>query len=115
MTCTAIEPCSCGCGQHAAAGNITQLDSRRRPLGAPITELLDSAAEMLDLVGMTALADAVRDARRQHGRLPGTVKASLGDHELVVEQLKLKIANGTPGTADYVFARDLLSCIGPIA
>ena len=97
MTCTPID-----------------LGERRRTVFAPLPELLDSAAEMLDLVGMTALAGAVREARRQHGRLPGTVKASLGDYELVYEQLKLKVANGTPGTADYVFASDLLACIGPV-
>lgn len=94
---------------------VTPIDSKRRPLYAPIDEQLDAAAEMLDIVGMPALAIAVREARRQHGALPGNVKATLGDYELVVEQLKLKVANGTPGAADYVFARDLLACCGAIA
>jgi hypothetical protein len=62
---------------------VTPIDSKRRPLYAPIDELLDAAAEMLDIVGMPALAIAVREARRQHGTLPGNVKAALGDYELV--------------------------------
>lgn len=95
----------------ALVAKINERGPRRAELVADRAAKIDAAVELLELLGRADLARAVEQAEQPSPH----VRECLRDYDFVVTELRLKVENGTPATADYVLARDLLDSIGGVS